>query len=45
VEMPAQKLKGISAAVTVFEVPWHLPDTPSSDEESPTPRSVGILPA
>lgn len=44
VEMPVQKLKGISAAVTVFEVPWRLPGTSSSDEESPAPRSAGILP-
>ena len=45
VALPAQKLKGISAAVTVFEVPWRLPGTASFDEESPPPRRDGILPA
>ena len=36
VALPAQKLKGISAAVTVFEVPWRPPDAPPFDEEFST---------
>jgi class 3 adenylate cyclase len=37
----AQKLKGISAAVTVYEVPWRLPETlPPHDDES---SSEGLI--
>jgi class 3 adenylate cyclase/CHASE2 domain-containing sensor protein len=33
-KLPARKLKGISAAVTAYEVPWRLPGSPALDVES-----------
>jgi len=36
VALPPQKLKGIGAAVTVYEVPWRPPGAPPFDEEFST---------
>jgi class 3 adenylate cyclase/CHASE2 domain-containing sensor protein len=45
VALPAQRLKGISSAVTVYEVPWRLPGVPTLEAESTaaTPDTTAFI--
>ena len=43
IALPPQKLKGISAVITAYEVPWRAPGAPPLEQESPE-NSTGLSP-